>query len=147
MKTLWNEADRSALISRIERVEASSRARWGSFTPERMLAHLVQSMKMAVGELPTASKKLPLRFFPLKQLVIYAIPFPRGAPTAPELLAGGGPPVGESKAELRRLLALFAGMQGSARWPEHPAFGRLTPKDWGALTHKHIDHHLRQFAT
>ncbi|MGH9801334.1 MAG: DUF1569 domain-containing protein, partial [Blastocatellia bacterium] len=29
--------------------------------------------------------------------------------------------------------------------PEHPAFGKLSTKDWGALTYKHMDHHFRQF--
>jgi hypothetical protein len=32
-------------------------------------------------------KRLPIRYSPLEQLVIYALPFPKGAPTAPELLA------------------------------------------------------------
>ena len=28
-------------------------------------------------------------------------------------------------------------------WPEHPIFGRLTTKDWGVFSYKHLDHHLR----
>ena len=27
----------------------------------------------------------------------------------------------------------------------HPAFGNLTPKEWGILNWMHMDHHLRQF--
>ena len=27
----------------------------------------------------------------------------------------------------------------------HPAFGNLTPKQWGIVAWKHMDHHLRQF--
>jgi hypothetical protein len=29
--------------------------------------------------------------------------------------------------------------------PEHPAFGRLSGRAWGALVYRHMDHHLRQF--
>jgi hypothetical protein len=27
----------------------------------------------------------------------------------------------------------------------HPFFGKLSGKEWGELTYKHIDHHLQQF--
>ena len=48
--------------------------------PERQLSH-------GLGELTVKSKNLPLRYTPIKQLVIYVLPFPKGAPTAPELIA------------------------------------------------------------
>ena len=50
-----------------------------------MLAHLNDSYRMCLGELKVKSKHLPLRYTPIKQLVIYVAPFPKGAPTAPEL--------------------------------------------------------------
>ena len=52
-----------------------------------MVAHLNDAMRMATGELPVAPRKLPIRYFPLKQLILYVLPFPKSAPTAPELLA------------------------------------------------------------
>jgi hypothetical protein len=43
-------------------------------------------------------------------------------------------------------VALFARFDGPVTLaPTHPAFGRMTADDWGALIHKHTDHHLRQF--
>ena len=36
-------------------------------------------------------------------------------------------------------------IEGAREWPEHPAFGHLSSRDWGALVHRHVDHHLRQF--
>ncbi len=29
--------------------------------------------------------------------------------------------------------------------PEHPAFGTMTARRWGAIGYRHTDHHLRQF--
>ena len=52
-----------------------------------MLAHLNDSYRMATGELKVKPKNLPLRYTPIKQLIIYVLPFPKGAPTAPELIA------------------------------------------------------------
>jgi hypothetical protein len=48
--------------------------------------------------------------------------------------------------ELAVLLRRFAEHDANAEWPEHPLFGKLTGKDWGALSYKHFRHHLRQFA-
>ena len=52
-----------------------------------MMAHLNDSYRMVLGDLKVKSKNLPLRYPGIKQLVIYALPFPKGAPTAPELIA------------------------------------------------------------
>ena len=145
MKTFWDADTREAALARIDRLTDASRPAWGTMTADRMLAHLAESMKMAIGDLPCKPRKLPIRFFPLKQLIIYAFPFPKGAPTAPELLAGAEAPVAGLKGELRELLARFAARRDARDWPLHPAFGRLTPRAWGALTAKHFDHHLRQF--
>jgi hypothetical protein len=51
--------------------------------------------------------------------------------------------------ERQRLLALIdrfvaAGRTGMTTHP-HSFFGRLTPDEWGVLSYKHLDHHLRQF--
>jgi hypothetical protein len=32
-----------------------------------------------------------------------------------------------------------------AVWPEHPVFGKMTPRAWRVLGYRHMDHHLRQF--
>lgn len=145
MKTLFDERLRSAMLARIERVTTESRPQWGKMNAEQMLAHLSEALRMAVGELPAKSKKLPLRFSPLRELIIYVLPWPKGAPTAPELLPSDSRSVETSKSELRRLLAEFGGRATRDDWPEHPAFGRLGRRGWGRLAWRHLDHHLRQF--
>jgi hypothetical protein len=30
-------------------------------------------------------------------------------------------------------------------WPDHPTFGSLTGRAWGALMYRRNDHHFRQF--
>lgn len=145
MKSLLEAGTRQAVLARVERIDDSSKGLWGHFTAPEMLAHLSQSLKMAVSELPTVSKKLPLRYFPLKQLVVYLLPFPKGVPTSPELLAAASDPMEKSKEELRRLFPKFAEAGVRGKWPEHPAFGSLTTQAWGVLMYRHTDHHLRQF--
>lgn len=144
-KTIWNDADRADMLARIGRITDDSKPRWGRMTADRMLAHLAESAKMALGTLPCKPANLPIRFFPLKQLIIYVFPFPKGSPTSPELLAGAEAPVGSLKPELQRLIGDLAARCDQKTWPIHPAFGKLSRDTWGVLTYKHFDHHLRQF--
>ena len=144
MKSLRHPEVSQSILERIDRVGPNSVRQWGTMTPEQMLAHLVESMRMATGELPTKPKKTPLRFFPLKQLAIYVAPVPRFLPTALELLPEKSPAIDQSKKELHRLLAEFSD-DATRPLPRHPAFGRLGSHPWGVLMLRHLDHHLRQF--
>ncbi|HLP18484.1 MAG TPA: DUF1569 domain-containing protein, partial [Bacteroidota bacterium] len=47
---------------------------------------------------------------------------------------------------LVRLLKAFVEGGASKIEPHtHAFFGELTPGEWGIITYKHLDHHLRQF--
>jgi hypothetical protein len=111
-----------------------------------MVAHLNDAMRMATGDLPVAARKLPIRYFPLKQLILYVFPFPKGAPTAPELLIRcDAADLCAEQAVFVQLAERAAAKSAHDRWPDHPAFGPLSHAAWGKLISKHTEHHLRQF--
>jgi len=114
-------------------------------TAPQMLAHLTGWMAMASGDLPIPPRNLILRFTPIKQLLIFWLPFPKGVPTAPELV--GRPPLKWSIEQdaLRQHVEWFAQLGSKSDWPDHPAFGKLTTQAWCVLGYRHMDHHLRQF--
>ena len=145
MKTLWTEADRNELVVRLGRLNAESKPQWGKMNCPQMLAHLADGFRMTLGDLATQPKGGPLRFAPLKKLVIYWLPFPKGVPTAPELLARPSEGIEQESAAVKVLLTRIGQSAGRTAWPEHPAFGKLSAKDWGVLGYRHMDHHLRQF--
>ena len=106
----------------------------------------MQSSRLALGELPVASKNMRIfQVFPVKQLILYVIPFPKGAMTAQELLVASPQPFDAGRSELLALLERLAAGPQEGPGPEHPLFGPLSRQEWGALMHKHLDHHLRQF--
>lgn len=146
MKSLWNSTDRQEILDRVSLLGPSRQRQWGKLTCEQMVCHLADALRMTTGEVRIPARRSPLTWFPLKQLIIYALPFPKGAPTAPELLQ---PKIGEfdSKVtDLREMIDRFSQLQGKTReWPAHPAFGAMTERSWGVLAYRHIDHHLRQF--
>jgi hypothetical protein len=111
-----------------------------------MIAHCIQTVRMANGTLPIVPRRLPFRHAPLKQLIVYVLPFPRNVPTAPELVARLPGEWTSDMSELAMLLDQVAANDPFHRtWPAHPAFGNLSSRAWGVLGYKHMDHHLRQF--
>ena len=111
-----------------------------------MLQHLRLSASMALGELPVPSgNKRVFQVFPLKHLILYVFPFPKGAPTAPELKPVNAGAFEDERSALLELLQRIASGAPEEGSPAHPLFGPLTWKEWGVATYKHTDHHLRQF--
>lgn len=145
MKSLWQEDARRELTARLEKLSPAAQPQWGKMNASQMVAHLNNSFQMATGELSVKSKKLPIRFTPLKQLIIYMLPFPKGAPTAPELISREPGNWEIERDNLRNLITGFTAPEQVSLSAEHPVFGRMTPKTWGVLGYRHIDHHLKQF--
>jgi len=145
MATIWDPAVRAGLVRRAGSLTPAHTARWGTFSVAAMVAHLNDATLMALDELPVKAKAPPfLRLAPVRYLLIHVLPMPKGAPTAPELLARS------ESAELAGEVATFTRLMDRLRAAStlaarHPAFGPMTRDDWGVLAHKHIDHHLRQF--
>jgi hypothetical protein len=146
MGSILKESDRAALASRMRRLSDSSTARWGKMSVTEMLHHLRLSGQMAVGELEVAdANKRAFQRFPLKHLILYVLPFPKGAPTAAELLPDAAATFEEERAAVLALLdQIGVGPQDGAG-PAHPLFGPMSRREWGTVTYKHVDHHLKQF--
>ena len=146
MGSILNDADRLAICQRIGSVTSASVPRWGRMDAQGMLTHLKLAALMALGELPVANKsKRVFQVFPLKHLILHVAPFPKGAPTAPELLVPGTTPVDALRPELLGLVERIGQGPRDGPGPVHPLFGQLSFREWGVATHKHTDHHLRQF--
>ena len=145
MATIWDHAIRAELIRRAHSLTPAHTARWGTFSVAAMMAHLNEATLMTLGELRVEAKAPGfLRLAPVRYLLIHVLPMPKGAPTAPELLARSSSAVlATEQATFARLLDQLG--QTTTLAAAHPAFGVMTRDDWGALSHKHADHHLRQF--
>ena len=146
MPSLWQEEARHELLTRLDRLNANAPARWGKFNCPAMLAHVNDALRMPLGEVIGPMKKLPIRFFPLKQLIIYYLPFPKGLPTSPVLLARCDEAVFRDEVQAFRLiLDRLVRRAEETRWPMHPAFGTMSRRAWGVLGYRHVDHHFTQF--
>ena len=146
MGSILNDVDRTAILQRINSVTSASVPRWGRMDAKAMLTHLRDSALMALGELPVACKsKRAFQVFPIKHLILHVVPFPKGAPTAPELPVPDAASVDAIRSELVALVERIGTGPREGHGPVHPLFGRLSFREWGVATYKHTDHHLRQF--
>ena len=146
MRSILNEADRADIGTRMRSLSESSTRRWGSMNVVSMLQHLRLSTRMALGELDVPSvNKRAFQMFPLKHLILYVFPFPKGAPTAPELKPSNAISLEEERAALLELLERIGTGPREGAGPAHPLFGPMSWREWGVVTYKHADHHLKQF--
>ena len=145
MKTLWNAADADEIRSRLEKLSAQALPQWGSQSLNGMLLHCADPIRTALGEMEVQPKSGPFRLPPIKLSIIYWMPWPKNAPTAPEYVHKEAGDWQSARESLRRALDRFAAQGQEGPWKPHPAFGDLTGKQWGRLTYRHLDHHLRQF--
>ena len=146
MQSLHDAASREALLRRLDQLSSEAHPAWGKMSVGQMLCHVGAALRMGLGELPVQSKgKRLFQLFPLRQLIIYVLPWPHGAPTAPELLATAPAEFEADRARVADLVPRFGAASLEGRWPDHPVFGPLTGRDWSVLQHRHLDHHFRQF--
>lgn len=145
MPSIWNDADRADLVRRAWTLTPNHSAKWGKFNVSGMVAHLTDAARMAMGDLDVHGKAPSfLQWAPVRYLIIHVLPMPKSAPTAPALIARST--TAELAQEQQALQTLFDELpRRSTLAPTHPAFGKMTRDDWGAIIHKHTDHHLRQF--
>ena len=145
MPSLRNQAVRKALTQRLQKLTPETKPKWGRLDGLRVVCHLADTLAMALGDISTAPmNRKAFHHFPLKHLFLYVLPFPKGVPTSPELLAST--PL-DFEGDRRRVIEFVERLSAAPRanGPEHPFFGPLTNDQWNALQWKHIDHHLKQF--
>lgn len=144
IETMLNDRDRAELLERLRRLRPDARPEWGSLDAPRMLCHVADQMRVALGDVPSR----PGHSFLTRTLVKHIVcntgfKPPRGKiQTAPEMLASR-PQSWDADPAACVELAERVG-RGSAR-AVHPAFGPLSPEEWGRLCWKHLNHHLVQF--
>ncbi len=117
---------------------------WGRLSAREMVCHLADQLAVALGDIPSKpTGNLFTKTF-AKWLVLYGpFPSPKGkVSTVPEMLTTQPSNWEEDTARFESLLSRLVDAETLA---PHPAFGRLSHRQWSILAAKHIDHHLRQF--
>ena len=146
------DLDRSTLprfIDRVERIDEKSERLWGKFSVTHMLAHLIRSVEISLGEVDVSDQS---NFFIrniLRPIVFSGfMPWPKGRiKTLPVFLVE---PEGDLAAEKEKLVVVLKRfIEAAEADPERtvvsPAFGPCPLRGFHRMHGMHCDHHLRQF--
>lgn len=148
MTNLFDMAEAEAVKVRIARLTPQSERQWGKMTVAQMVAHCVAGTEMAVGNHnpPRMMIGRVLGWIIKPMALKEGAPMKKNSPTLPSLVTKSDPDLQAEKTRLCALIDRFA-EGGAAVCTKHPHafFGPLTPEEWAVLSHKHMDHHLRQF--
>lgn len=147
MKSLFVEADRQDLVSRLQSLRPDSQRRWGKMAPAQMLCHCAIALEAGTGDKPTKQLfigKLLSRF--VRGVGLGEKPFSRNSPTDPSFVVSDERDFNAERTRLAALIDRFASLgPAAAATQTHAFFGKLSGEEWGRLMYKHIDHHLQQF--
>jgi hypothetical protein len=142
--SLMKADDLKLLLERLERLRPDAKPAWGTLDAPRMLCHLGDSMRVALSEIPATPRHSWFSRTLGRLVVVHTgLEAPPGkVKTAPEMLTSSP---ATWQADLDACKQLAARVGSGAASGEHPSFGPLTPEEWGKLSWKHMNHHLRQF--
>ena len=140
--TIQDEAERRELFRRLHSLTPASQARFGTLDAPRMLCHMQDQIRVALGDTECRQHRSVFRFPPLRWLAL-RLPVPKGKLKTVREMQQAQPV--DWKADMRVLVELTERLAAADMTAPHPVLGRLGLKTWGVLTWKHFDHHLAQF--
>ena len=148
MKSVFNPADVTDLIMRIDKLTPQTHPQWGKMNVQQMLAHCNVSYEFVYTDKhpkPNALVKFMLKAF-VKDKVCGPKPYKHNTPTAPAFIIKDERKFETEKANLIGYLHKTQEL-GEAYFDnkESASFGRLSTGEWNTMFYKHLDHHLTQF--
>ena len=144
MALLHDEAVRTTIEARLDRLRPDTRPRWGKMSVDQMLWHVNQALETDLGriEAPFEKSFMPR---PVLKFIVLNMPWPKGAPTNHAWVSSSNHDFQTERSRCRQLMRDLAGKLLDESWPVHPNFGRMSGRDVSRLHAKHLDHHLKQF--
>jgi len=145
MPMLHDPAVLSSIRSRVQSLTPSSTRRWGKMSVDQMLWHCNQVLGTSLGDIAVEPRRPPFPV-PMLKFMLFKLPWPRGAPTAPEYQAADPCVFDTERKKCLDLIERFAARNiDHENWPR-AVFGPLTGREWSQLQARHLDHHLKQFS-
>lgn len=149
MKNLFNQNDVTNLTQRLKMLSVSRMPKWGKMNAHQAVVHMTDPLLCALGDRPVPLNPSILCKWPFNKLFSQYLPWPKGAPTAPEFIQGvkGTKPL-EFDKDMEKLISSiqrFHHHQDISPFPIQPTFGHLNNQEWARLMWRHINHHLIQF--
>lgn len=145
MHTMFHMPDRESIFDRLRRLDPDRPPRWGRMAAHQMPPHLIDQMRITLGERPCEDMPGILRYSPFREAALYWFPWPRGVAGPPEAFVSSATDWAADLDTLEGLVYHLVRRGPSGHWPRHPRFGHMSGRDWGIFCYRHFDHHITQF--
>ena len=109
-----------------------------------MLWHCNQVLKTSLRDVQVAPRRPPFPV-PVLKFMLFRMPWPHGAPTAPEYTTDVPRDFGAERKQCLELIDRFVARKIEEGGWGPAVFGEITGREWSGLQAKHLDHHLKQF--
>ena len=144
MVLLHDPAVRESIRARIEALSPTTTRRWGRMSVGQMLWHCNQVLKTSLRDLQVVPRRPPFPVAVLK-FMLYRMPWPHGAPTAPEYEADVPRDFEAERKQCLELINRFVARRIEEGGWGRAVFGEISGREWSCLQARHLDHHLKQF--
>lgn len=147
MKTLFQPEAVEEVISRIEKLQPTTKPEWGKMNAAQMMAHCSATFDVASGRVVLPRMFIGRILGPfVRPGFTNDKPFSKNGPTHPTFRIADQRDFSREQEQLKERVRRFH-EGGEAQCTKHPHafFGPLTPQEWGTGMYKHLDHHLQQF--
>ena len=138
----------SQSITRINKLDLNTQAKWGKMSVDQMLAHLNVAYDMSFTDKYTQPNAVMRFFIKLlaKKQIVGLKPYPKNGRTAPQFVISEARNFESEKQKLIDYIEKVVAL-GRAHFEgfESHSFGKLTVDEWNILFEKHMEHHLTQF--
>ncbi|HPN39120.1 MAG TPA: DUF1569 domain-containing protein [Melioribacteraceae bacterium] len=150
MQTILDNNTNLSIIERIGKLSENSDRLWGKMKCGEMICHCTDQIKMALGEIKCKTIMPALIGKIMFFLIMFGMPTPKGKiETTDELKQGKGGTKPSTFSNdinlLKNYVKNFDNLYAKNVKNSHPAFGKLSKKEWGKLIYAHLNHHLSQF--
>lgn len=147
MQNIFTQKDNQEILDRIEKLNPNSQRIWGKMSVSQMLEHCQKPLEVATGSLELKRTFIGFLFGKIaKKVFLGDKPLSKNMPTVKDFIIKTDPDFETQKSILTTIIIDF-GKKGSSviGIKTHPFFGNMTSDEWGILTYRHLDHHLKQF--
>lgn len=160
MPSLFDPQTRNAIHARVDRVAAEHAPHWGRMDAHRMVCHVSDQLRVALGDIQSSPRPIGIRFGATKvktspgllrfgwyrKLIVHRVPWPKARILSPpEMLTATPTNWRDDVAALHVLIDRVGARDPADEWGVHPWFGPVAGREWGMLCWEHTDYHLRQF--
>ncbi|MGB0934150.1 MAG: DUF1569 domain-containing protein [Lishizhenia sp.] len=146
---MFIENDLGVILSKLDTLTANKQPNWGTMTAQRMVEHLTDTLRIAVGEniqsLALPEEKLPgmLRFLESDKEMMKNVEVAFAKKDTPLRNEALDLAIDEYTDAYLNFIEFYE------KFPEktnlHPYYGPLNYQQWNRLNSKHITHHFKQF--